>query len=97
MSTNEIAEFRQRQQALEEAALLGLNGLASGFSRHTFIEARMQRGAEYILQLLQEGKHKEAQQLMETRAWGQKDLEGIEEGESGICHTTIPFQSEHKS
>ena len=90
MISSEVAQFRQQQAMQEEAALLGLNGLASGVSRHAFIEARMQQGATSILQLLEEGRHEEAQRLMETRAWGQEELEGIEEGERGRCHTTIP-------
>ena len=89
MSTGEIAQFRKQQSMQEEAALLGLRGLAS-VSRHEFIEARMQQGAAYILQLLEDGKDEEAQRLMETRAWGQEELEGIEEGERGKCHTTTP-------
>ena len=83
---SEIAEFRQQQAMQEEAALLGLNGLAT-VSRHAFIEAHMQQGAAYILQLLKEGKEEEAQRLMETRTWGQEELE---EGEQRRCHTMIP-------
>ena len=90
MAESDIAQFRQQQGMQEKAALLGLHGLASGVSRHAFIEARMQQGATYILQLLEEGKDEEAQRLMETRAWGQEELEGIEEGERGTCHTMIP-------
>ncbi len=83
MTGSIITEFRRQQQAVEEAALLGLHGLASGISRHSFIEARMGRSAEYILQLIQEGKHEEAQQLMATEAWGQQELEGIKEEKDG--------------
>lgn len=89
-NSSEVAEFRQQQTRQEEAALLGLHGLASGVSRHAFIEARMDRGAASILQLVQEGKHVEAQRLMATRAWGQQELEGIEEEENEQCHITIP-------
>ena len=89
MTGSEVAQFRQQQTMQEEAALLGLNGLAS-VSRHAFIETRMQQGAASILQLLEEGKDEEAQRLMETRAWGQEELEGIEEEERGICHTMTP-------
>ena len=87
---SEITQLRQQQTMQEEAALLGLYGLASGFSRHAFIEARMQQGATYIVQLLEEGKHEEAQHLMNTRAWGQQELEGLEEGQDGRCHTLTP-------
>ncbi len=86
MSTSTISQFRQEQQALEDAALLGLQGFASGFSRHAFIEARMERAAGRILQLLADGKHEEAEALMETRTLGDPDLERLEEEES--CHIT---------
>jgi sRNA-binding protein len=39
-------------------------------ARHDFINARMQRGGERILQLIDEGKHEEAQALMNTDNWG---------------------------
>ena len=81
MVLSEVAQFRQQQTSREEAALLGLRGLASGVSRHDFIEARMERGAERILWLLQEGKDEEAQYLMNTRAWGQQELEELDEEE----------------
>ena len=74
VNNSTIAEFRKQQIVQEEAALLGLNGLAAGFSRHEFIEARMQQGAEYILQLIQEGNDEQARQLMATRTWGQEGL-----------------------
>ena len=77
VNNSKIAEFRRQQIMQEEAASLGLNGIAIGFSRHAFIEARMQRGAEYILQLIQEGKHEQALQLMATRSWGQEELENV--------------------
>lgn len=89
-NVSEIAQFRQQQTAQEEAALLGLYGPASGFSRHAFIEARMERAAGHILQLLADGKREEAEALMATRTLGDSGLEGLEEEESGTCHTTIP-------
>ena len=90
ISSSELAEFRQQQARQEEAALLGLQGLASGVSRHAFIEARMERAAGHILQLLADGKHEEAEILMTTSTLGDPGLEGLEEEERGICHTTIP-------
>lgn len=39
-------------------------------ARHDFINARMQRGGERILRLIDEGKHEEAQALMNTDNWG---------------------------
>ncbi len=85
---SEIARFRQEQAEQEAAAHLGLHGLASGFSRHAFIEARMERAAGHILQLLADGKHEEAEALMLTRTLGDPGLEGLEEEKHGACHTS---------
>ena len=59
---SEIARFRE-QQALEEEAI------KLAFSSYV-ITARMQRGGERILQLIEEGKHEEAQVLMNSENWG---------------------------
>lgn len=90
MNGSKIAHFRKEQAEREEAARLGLSGLASDFSRHAFIEARMERAAGRILQLIQDGKQEEAEALMATRALGDPELEGLEEEESPTCHTTTP-------
>ncbi len=90
MGVSTIAQFRQQQVVQEEAALLGLHGLASGVARHAFIEARMERAAGHILQLLADGKREEAEALMATSTLGDPGLEGLEEEERGTCHTTIP-------
>ncbi len=66
---SEVAYFRQQQALREEAARRGLYGLAIVAS-HELITARMERGAERILQLVQEGKHAEAIALMNTETWG---------------------------
>ena len=42
-------------------------------ARHDFIIARAQRGAERILRLVDEGRHEEAQTLMNTDNWGITD------------------------
>jgi hypothetical protein len=68
MAESEVAQFRQQQALQEQAAEQGLYGLAVT-SRHDFIEARMERGAEGLLQLIKEGKHEEVKLLMETEAW----------------------------
>lgn len=43
-------------------------------ARHDFINARMQRQGEYLLRLIEEGKHEEAQSLMNTDGWGDTRL-----------------------
>ena len=39
-------------------------------ARHDFINARMQRQGEYLLRLIDAGRHKEAQALMNADDWG---------------------------
>jgi hypothetical protein len=53
---SEVARFRQQQALEEEAAWLGLYGLASGTARHDVIIKPMEQGAEPILRLVEEGK-----------------------------------------
>ncbi len=65
---SEVAAFREQQTLEEEAARLALYGFASSAS-HQMITARMQMGAERILSLINEGKHEEAQALMNTEYW----------------------------
>jgi hypothetical protein len=76
MAESEVASLMQRIDLEREAAQLGLTGLAYGTARHDFITARMERGAERILQLVQEGKLAEAIALMETETWS---VDGEEE------------------
>ena len=66
---SEVASLMQRIDLERAAAQQGLTGLAYGTARHDFITARMERGAERILQLIQEGKLAEAIALMETETW----------------------------
>ncbi len=69
MAESEVASLMQRIDLEREAAQQGLTGLAYGTARHDFITARMERGAERILLLIQEGKLAEAIALMETETW----------------------------
>lgn len=62
MSQSEIARFRQQQAAEEEAAKLGLSGLAAVAS-HESIVARMEQDGEYLLQLFKQGRDEEAYAL----------------------------------
>ena len=71
---SEIARFREQQALEEESARLALTGYAIT-ARHDFITARAQRGAERILRLIDEGKHAEAQALMNTESWGVEEKE----------------------
>jgi hypothetical protein len=72
MSQSEIARFRQQQAAEEEAARLGLSGLAAVAS-HESIIARMEQDGEYLLQLFEQGRDEEAYAL-----WQEGILEGSE-------------------
>ncbi len=77
-SKSEIARFRE-QQALKESARQALTGYTIT-ARHDFITVRMQLGAEHILRLIDEGKHAEAQALMNTENWGVEEIAPREKG-----------------
>ena len=68
MAESEVATFRKVQVLQEQAAQQGLYGLAIAAS-HESITARMENGAERLLQLIQAGKHEEAQVLFSTKEW----------------------------
>jgi hypothetical protein len=74
MATSEVAHFREQQARQEEAAYLSLSGPAI-VSRHDFIAARAERGAERILQLLAQGKYEEAERQMNLPDWGLEEVE----------------------
>jgi len=74
---SEIARFREQQALEEEAARLAFSGFVIT-SRHDLIVARMQRGGEHILQLIAEGKHDEAQVLMNSENWGVEEAAAAE-------------------
>ncbi|HZR38729.1 MAG TPA: hypothetical protein VFB12_01340 [Ktedonobacteraceae bacterium] len=80
MAKSEVAKFREQQALQEQAVQQGIHGLAI-VANHESITARMERSAEYLLKLLEEGKHKEVALLMETPTWGL-------EGNVLSCHTT---------
>ncbi|MBV9020674.1 MAG: hypothetical protein JOZ71_08150, partial [Ktedonobacteraceae bacterium] len=69
---SEIARFREQQALEEQAAWLGLHGLAWGTARHDVICKRMRQGAERILRLLEEDKYQDVQKLMTTDPWGRE-------------------------
>lgn len=66
---SEVARFRELQALEEESLRMVFSGFAIT-ARHDYINARMQRGGEHILQLIAEGKHEEAQTLMNSDTWG---------------------------
>jgi hypothetical protein len=69
MSKSEIARLRERLALEEQTMRLGFSGPAAVAS-HAAINARMQRGAERILKLIEEHKADEALALMNTETWG---------------------------
>lgn len=101
---SEIARLRE-QWALEEQAAgwarLGLAVLAP----HDTINARIERGGRRILQLIDEGKHEEAQALMNTEWWQEEHHEdGQEEQEQegkqkkkSSTHTKSPCKKSERS
>ena len=92
---SEIARFREQQALEEQAAWLGLHGLAWGTARHDVIRKRIGQGAERILQLTEEGKYQELQKLMTTDPWGrevrrvtrQSLRDNTKEGPNGQAHS----------
>jgi uncharacterized protein YjiK len=80
MAQNEVMRLREQIRLESEVAERGLSGLAWGVSRHDFIEARATRGADYILQLIEEGKRDEAIALMHTQDWGCE----VQDARSGV-------------
>ena len=82
MTTNksEVARFRERQAQEEQASRLGLYGLAI-VANHESITARLQQGAERILNLVEQGKMQEAVQLMNRPDWG-ADMQETQEGQA---------------
>ncbi len=78
---SEVAYFRQQQALRDEAAQLGLSGFAITAS-HESITARMQRSAERILSLIDEGKHEEAKAMLNSEYWcaGEENATGEQAG-----------------
>ena len=68
---SEVADFRKQEALSEEAALLGLSGFAIS-ATHASIAARMERGAERILRLIEAGRHEDAQALLNAE-WYAED------------------------
>ena len=88
---SEVARIMRQIDLELEAAQRGMHGFAST-GRHDFINARMQRGGERILRLIDEGKHDEAQALMNADNWemegrtkdGETTPDGIGEDKTGV-------------
>lgn len=69
-SKSEVAQFRRRQALEEEAMRRGMYDFAE-VARHDRIIARMMLGAERVLGLIAEGKHEEAQTMINQENWGE--------------------------
>jgi cytidylate kinase len=87
MAASEVSQLRQKITLENEAAYVGLSGLASGVSRHDFIEARMNRDLERFLQLAKEGK---VEQIDQEVDFMQRELKQQENSEIVTCYTAIP-------
>ena len=71
-SKSELAQLMQQIDEQNAAGRLGLYGPAI-VATHASITARMERGAERILGLIEQGKHKEVETLMNTDYWEPSD------------------------
>ena len=78
MQQSDVAKFRQEQALQEQAAQQALYGFTVVAS-HASITARMERGADRLLALLNAGNIEEAARLWSTKEWA---LEGEP------CHIT---------
>ncbi|SRR5260370_39253438 len=80
---SEVARLMRQIDLELEAAQRGLYGFAIT-ARHDLINARMQSRGVHILQLIEEGKHNEAQALMNADNWEieerEKDDETMQNG-----------------
>ncbi len=74
MTESSVTEFRRQQALQEQAAQQGLTGLAIVAS-YASINARMERDAKHMLQLISEGKQQEVLVLLETQGWGTSEDE----------------------
>ena len=90
---SEVVRFRQEQALREQAAQQALYGFAA-VAIHSSITARMERGAEYLLALLEEGKYEEVAHLMETSSWA---LEEATRRTTTNDNTHSEIQTERKS
>ena len=66
---SEVARVLRQIDLEVEAAGRASHGFAIT-ARHDFINARIQRQGEYLLRLIDEGRHEEALALMNTDDWG---------------------------
>jgi hypothetical protein len=87
---SEVVYFREQQALSEEAARRGLSGFAV-CATHESITARMERGAERILRLIEAGRHEDAQALMNTE-WYSEQAEAQEADVRARTGATIDTQ-----
>ena len=76
---SEVARAMRQIDLELEAADRALHGYAIT-ARHDFINARMQRSGEYLLQLIDQGRHEEAQALMNRDDWGADQEQRVKQG-----------------
>lgn len=79
---SEVAYFREQRALSEQAARRGLSGFAI-CATHESITARMERGAERILRLIEAGRHEDAQALMNTE-WYAEAQEADARARTGV-------------
>ena len=73
---SEVADFRKHEALREEAAQLGLSGFAIS-ATHASITARMERGAQRILRLIEAGRHADAQALLNAEWYAEDCWAGV--------------------
>jgi hypothetical protein len=86
---SEVADLRKQQALREEAARWGLSGFAIS-ATHASITARMERGAERILRLIEAGRHEDAQALLNTEWYAE-----VQEADAG-AHTGAAIDTKER-
>lgn len=71
--SSDVASFREKQVLTEQSAYNGLYGYQI-VSPHDFIEARIAKGADRIVNLMQEGNIDQAVALMNVPMWGESTV-----------------------
>jgi hypothetical protein len=75
MAVSEVSQLREKITLENDAAHYGLSGLASGVSRHEFIEARMERMGRFLQATKGDNKDDNIKQYEQEVALLQKDLQ----------------------
>jgi hypothetical protein len=89
MAMSEISQLRERITLENDAAHYGLSGLASGVSKHDFIQARMERIQQVLHSVYGEDKERILARFEQEVTLLQEDAKNLYGDGSTLCHTMI--------